>query len=168
MNASLEARQLISQGRLREAGTLLDSALGKAPDNDDLWYLRGVVSLKLNNHENAHECLERALTYSQKALYHKTIGMAHLEMYEVEDAVGAFAHAVEKDPKDAESHFLLAICLILLDDPRAKEHMEKAYLRNRKKTQELLRSFVDNFFVRDPTVRAAVKKELMEKVEKMK
>lgn len=168
MNISLEARNLISQGRLREASELLDKAVGKSPENDDIWYLKAVVSLKLNNHEYAQECLERALTITQKALYHKTMGMAHLEMYEVEHAVDALDKALVKDPKDVEGNFLMAICLVLLDDPRAKRFMEKSYLLDKKATKRMLTEFVEHFFIKDPQVAEGVKKDLMKRIGAIK
>jgi tetratricopeptide (TPR) repeat protein len=168
MNVSLEARNLINQGRLREATILLDKALAATPDNDDLWYLRGAVSLKLNNHDYAQECLEKAIAIAPKALYHKTMGMAHLEMFQVEHAVDALDKALVKEPKDVEGNFLMAISLVLLDDPRAKQFMEKAYLLNKKKTKEMLGDFVHHFFIRDPTVAEGIKKELLKKIESIK
>lgn len=168
MNISLEARTLLSQGRLREASELLDRAVSKAPENDDLWYLKAVVSLKLNNHDYAHECLEKALAITQKALYHKTMGMAHLEMYEIGHAVDALDKALVKDPRDVESNFLMAVCLVLLDDPRAKHFMEKSYLLDKKKTKTLLGDFVHHFFIHDPQVTDGIKKELIKRMGAIK
>lgn len=160
MQPSIAARSLVSEGRLREAGTLLDEELSKSPNNDDLWYMRGIISLKLSNYENAHECFEHALSLKKTARYYKVIGMAHLEMFEIEDAVEAFSHAIELDKKDPETYFFIALCLIFLDDPRSKEYMEKAYLRDKKKTKALLKGFYESFFARDPQLKTKIKKEI--------
>jgi len=165
MEPSIEARNLISTGKLRDAATLLDKELTKTKQNDDIWYLRGIVSLKLNNYEAAHECFERALSIRAKPEYHKVIGMAHLEMFEFKQAVDSFLKASELDKKDAENYVYLGICLVFLDDPRSKEFMEKAYLRDKKKTKEMLVSFYNHFFAKDPSIKEGVKKDLKKRID---
>ncbi|MFA6530988.1 MAG: tetratricopeptide repeat protein [Candidatus Micrarchaeia archaeon] len=164
MKIPILARNLISQGKLREASTLLDQELSKSKNDDDLWYLRGVVSLKLKNYESAYECFERALSIKPRAQYYKIIGMAHLEMFEVGYAAEAFGNALKLNPKDAEANVYVGICLVLLDDPKAKDYLEKAYLLDKKKTGEMLKSFYANFISKDPSVSERVKKELEKKI----
>jgi tetratricopeptide (TPR) repeat protein len=168
MHSSVQARNLIAQGRLREVSSLLDRELSRQPENDDLWYLRGIVSLKLNNHDYAQECFERAVSIKPKSQYHKLTGIAHMQMFQMEDAVEAFAKAAKLDSKDAEVHFFLSLCLMFLDDPRSRAFMQKAYLRDRKKVKELLKSFYKHFFLSDPAIKDGVKKEIEKKIESIR
>lgn len=146
----------------------LDSSISKTPENDDLWYLRAIVSLKLNNYDNAHECLEQAVSLKTKADYFKLIGMAHLEMFEVDHAMEAFMRAIELDKKDAENYLYSAICLMLLDDPKSKEFVEKAYMRDKTKTKKMLKEFYASFLASDLSLSQGIKKEIEKKIESIK
>ncbi len=165
MHPSVEARKLISQGKLREASIFLDHSISKTHDNDDLWYLRAIVSLKLNNYDNAHECLEHAISIKTRAEYFKLIGMAHLEMFEVDHALEAFLKAAELDKKDAENYVYVAICLMLLDDPKSKEFVEKAYTRDKAKTKKMLKEFYSGFLASDVSISQGIKTEIEKKID---
>ncbi|MBI5051371.1 tetratricopeptide repeat protein [Candidatus Micrarchaeota archaeon] len=69
MPALESIRKLILNSKLREAAKELDKALGRAKEEPELWYLRGVCSLKLNNYDYAQECFDYALSFDQKAEY---------------------------------------------------------------------------------------------------
>lgn len=165
MHPSVEARKLISQGKLRDASIFLDSSIAKTPENDDLWYLRAIVSLKLNNYDNAHECLEHAISIKTRAEYFKLIGMAYLEMFEIDHSLEAFLRAIELDKKDAENYIYVAICLIMLDDPKSKEFVEKAYVRDKAKTKKMLKEFYSSFFATDFSITSGIKKEIEKKID---
>jgi len=159
-----KAREYLARGRYKEAGELLDQMLMRSKDNDELWYLRGVVSLKLKSYDAANESFERALSIRRKAEYLRTQGMAFLEMFEVEDAIPAFEAASKLEPKDAVSRFFLGICFMMMDDPRSVDHLKEAIALDPKRTKGLLSNFYSVMFGKDKRISQAQKKKMMEKI----
>lgn len=145
-----QARSLLIKQRYREAADLLDRLLPGNTENDELWYLRGIASLKLKSYDAAQECFERALLLGKKSRYYQIKGMAHFEVFEMEDAAAAFLNALALEPNDATSNFFLAMCYLFLDDPRSDTHIKKAHALNSKKTKQLLLNFYTLFLKDDP------------------
>jgi tetratricopeptide (TPR) repeat protein len=155
-----DARSLIFAGKYREAGVLLDSLLKKEKENDELWYLRGIVSLKLKSYEHAHECFEHALWLNKKAEYYKIKGMAHMEMFELWEALSDFEAALKLDKNDATTYFLIAICYLLLGDERSEYYLKSAWKLNRKRTKTLLKNFYESLIQPDPYTNKKMKDEI--------
>jgi tetratricopeptide (TPR) repeat protein len=162
-----EAKQLISKKKFKEAGTLLDKLLRKK-ENDQLWYLRGLVSLKLRSYESAIEAFEKASMIRKRALYLRMKGISRMELFELEDALDDFEAALALDPNDLLSNFYSAICFMFLDDPQSAKYLRRAYTINRKKTKDLLKNFYIMFFRKDPLVSNAIKEDLARRIGKIK
>ncbi len=160
-----EARSLLGSGRYKEAGALLDSVLASSKSNDEAWYLRGMVFLKTRNYDGAQECFEHALLLGRKSRYYQIKGMAHFELYEMDEAAEAFRNALSLEPDDATTNFFLALSYLFLDDPRADDCMRKAYAQNSKKTAQLLTNFYTLFIKNDPRVNDAQKKMIEERMK---
>lgn len=162
-----DAKALISSGKYREAGRLLDRMLG-ARETHELWYLRGVVSLKLRNYDDAIEDFERALSLRKSALYLRMKGVARLELFELQDAIADFNEALKIEPDDLLSNFYIAVCYMFLDDPRSAGYLKKAFSLDRKKTKELLKDFYVMFFREDPLISKALKTDLETRIDRIK
>ncbi len=89
-----EAKTLVLQGRYKEAGSVLDRLLITLRDDDEAWYLRGIVFLKLKNYDGAQECFGHALILGKKSKYYQIKGMAHFELFEMDEAAGGVAAAL--------------------------------------------------------------------------
>jgi len=163
-----QARALLSQQKYKEAAESIDRLLASNPQMDELWYLRGMVSLKLKNYDAAQECFERALLLGKKSRYYQIKGMAHFELFELDDAVAAFTDALALEPDDATTNLFLAICYLFLDDPRSDAHAKKAYALDPKKTRQLLLNFYTLFLRADPKVPQAQKRKIEERIRDMK
>jgi tetratricopeptide (TPR) repeat protein len=163
-----EARGLIVQQRYREAAGALDRMLAADSGRDELWYLRGIVSLKMKNYDAALECFERALMLGRRSRYYQIKGMAHFELFEMDRAVEAFGEALAIEPRDATTNFFLAICYMFLDDPRSDEHIRRARELDSRRTRQLLLNFYTLFMKDDPRVGAAVKKRIEERMNGLK
>jgi tetratricopeptide (TPR) repeat protein len=161
-------RTLLAQQRYKDAGRVLDAMLMQNRDSDELWYLRGVVSLKLKSYDAAQEHFERALFIKKKAAYFKMKGMAHFEIFELEDAIDAFTDALAIQPKDAETEFFVAVCYMLMDDPRSDRHLKNAQGLDPKRTGQLLSNFYSFFIAGDPRVGDAQKKRIEQKIKSLK
>ncbi len=161
-------RTLLAQQRYRDAGRVLDAMLVQDRNSDELWYLRGVVSLKLKNYDAAQEHFERALSIRRKAGYFKMKGMAHFEIFELDEAVEAFSSALAVEPKDVESEFFVAMCYMLMDDPRSDAHLRRAQELDRSRTGQLLSNFYAFFIEKDPRIGEKRKKTLAQKIKSLK
>jgi len=165
MDEIVKARDFLTKRKYREAGEILDKLLLSNKDNDELWYLRGVLSLKLKNYKRAQECLDRAIFIKKKAEYHKMKGMGYFEIYDLERALESFLESVALEPSDAVSHFFIGISYMMLDDERAADYIRKARQADAKKTKQLLSNFYTLFIERDPRVSDAQKKRIAERIK---
>lgn len=159
-----EAQQLIMKHRYREAAQVLDKLLTQDRENGELWYLRGVASLKMKNYDGAQEYLERALSTGRKAKYFQMMGMAHFELFELKNAISAFDYALGIDSEDVTSAFFSAISYMLLDDPRSTDYLKRAYEISGKRTRQLLLNFYALFLKDDPRISDAQKSKILRKI----
>jgi tetratricopeptide (TPR) repeat protein len=163
-----EVRALFAKQRYADAGRVLDGILRQSKDNDELWYLRGVVCLKLRSYDSAQEYFGRALFIKKKPGYFRMKAMAHFEIFELEEAIDAFTEALALAPKDAESEFFIAVCYMLMDDPRSDLHLKRARQLDPRRTGALLSNFYAFFIEKDPRVGEAQKKSLLQKIKSLK
>lgn len=163
-----QARALLANQRYREAASMIDRLLPRVPNNDELWYLRGMASLKLKNYDAAQECFERALLLGRKSRYYQIKGMAHFEVFEMEEASGAFLNALALEPNDATTNFFLAMCYLFLDDPRSDVHIKRAYQLDGKKTKQLLMNFYTLFLKDDPRINENQRKAIEARIRSLK
>lgn len=162
-----EAKILISNEKFREAGRLLDRLIRKK-ESDELWYLRGVVSLKLRSYDAAIEAFERAVFMKRSALYLRMMGVAKMELFELEDAIEDFKESLQLDPNNLLSNFYSAICYMFLDDPKSAKYLRMAYAIDKKRTKKLLNNFYIMFFRKDPLVSKAIKDNLKRRIDRIK
>lgn len=167
MEAMEQARSLLIARRYREAAALLDKLILADSQDDGVWYLRGVASLKLKNYDGAMECFERALLLDRKSAYYQIKGMAHFELFEIDEALAAFNEALSIEDKNPTTHLFLSLCYLFLDDPRSDEHLKKALAIDAKKTKQLLLNFYTLFIKDEPRVGIGVKKNIRERIRKL-
>lgn len=157
---------LVEKKRYEEAAILLDEVLAKqkAPE---LYYLRGIISIRLKNYEYAIECLERAMADGgDKKEILRAMASAYMEQGKF---LQAKEHLEEMDKKDVDAYFLLSISSIFLNDPiTAKEYMNLAYLKDRERTKELLEHFYHVFIRPNPELTEKEKEFLWNKIKSVK
>lgn len=162
------ARELLRELKFKEAAAVLDRLLLADSGNDELWYLRGVISLKMRSYDAAQDCFERALLLGRQSRYHQIKGMAHFELFEIDKAVEAFTEALDIEPEDPTTNFFLAICYLFLDDPRSDAHIKKAKQLDGRKTKQLLLNFYSLFLKEDPRITPVQKKKIEERLKGVK
>jgi len=167
METETKAEELISKGKYLSAAKLLDTLLLTQKNNDNIWYLRGVASLRRKNYEYAHECFERASIIRKKPEYFRAMGMTHLEIFELEDAIEDFEHALSLSAKDVLSHFFLSLCYLFMDSPKGDHHMKAAYSLDKKRTKQLLSNFYHIYFRNDPRIHSNLKSGLEKRIKKL-
>jgi len=162
-----EVQQFINNKEYKKASKALDELIAKGDGLGELWFLKGVVSLKMRNYRVAHEYLERALMVEKKAEYYRVKGMAHFEIFEIEDAIENFKEALAMDENDVTANFFLSISYMFLDNPQAEEYLKKAKEIDSKKTKQLLRNFYSMFLKDDPKISEAQKRKIEERISKI-
>jgi tetratricopeptide (TPR) repeat protein len=163
-----EAKALLGAQKYKEAAEALDRMLLISPGKDELWYMRGIVSLKMRSYDAAQDCFERALMLGRKSKYYQIKGMAHFELFEMEEAVEAFREALAIEPEDPTTNFFLAMCYLFLDDPKADDHIRKARSQDGKKTKQLLLNFYALFLKGDSRVNEVQKKRIEDRLKLLK
>jgi len=162
-----EAKSLIAGEKYREAGRILDRLIMKK-ETHELWYLRGLVSLKTKSYDSAIEAFERAITMRKTALYLRMRGVARMELFELEEAIRDFDEALRLESKDLLSNFYTAVCYMFLDNPKSSQYLKAAYSLDSKRTKELLKDFYVMFFRKDPLISDAIKGELARRIDRIK
>ncbi len=162
-----EAQRFLGQQKYKEAAKVLDRLLSSDKENGELWYLRGVVSLKMKNYDAAQEYFERALFTGEKAKYYQMKGVAHFEIFELRQAIDAFSNALALEPSDATSSFFIAISYMLLDDPRSTDYIKKAHEISGRRTKHLLLNFYKLFLKDDPRISDAQKSKIERRIKSL-
>lgn len=158
------ARNLLAEGKYREAEEILDRLIRENRENDELWYFLGVLAVKLKNYDSAREYLERALSLNKKPEYLWFKGMTFMETLEIEDAIGSFEEVLEIDKNNINANFFLSICYLLLDDPRSEKYLKKSYELDGKKTKQLLNNFFE-VFINKRVLIAGLKSKIEKEIE---
>jgi tetratricopeptide (TPR) repeat protein len=154
--AADDIQALINQGKYKEA----HGALERMKDDERKYFLKGIIAIKQKNYDAAQEFFYRASEISKKPEYFRMMGIAHLEIFEMEEALEDFKKAISLDENDATSHFFISISYLFMDNPKAEEHMRKARGLDEKKTKQLLRNFYTLFIKDDPMATDAQKKRM--------
>jgi tetratricopeptide (TPR) repeat protein len=162
------ARELFEKQKYSDAVDVLDQLLLTNKKKDELWYLRGVASLKLKNYGVAHECFDRALSLNRKPGYYQIKGMAYFEVFDIDSAIEAFNNSLDLDSDNIMTSLFLAVCYLLADDPRADVQIRKSYKIDSKKTRQFLLNFYALFLKGDPRVSDAQKKKIELQIRGMK
>lgn len=157
---------LINQGKYAEAAKALDKELAKK-ERPHLYYLRAIVSYKLKNYDYANEMLEHALFMKKNPDYLKLKALVLMETLEFAEAFEVLKELIEQK-KDAEAYFLAALCLIFLGDQKSRDYMQLAYLSDKLKTKALINEFYLNFFKNNHFIKEKEKKEIEDKIKKLK
>jgi len=152
--------QKLQKGKVEEVRATARELIRKDREGPEGWFLMGMVSHYKGNEDYALECFERALYLQKSEKFHKAKSVAHMALFEFEEAAQDLkkALALKKDP---ESHFLLSIALMFLSHPRASDEMLEAYRLNPGKTREMLQNFFHAFFRDDKSIPEKEKKEIM-------
>lgn len=160
-------KQFIQNNKLFEATEGLEELLSQDKDHDELWYLRGIISLKLKNYDYAHECFENAVHRQQKVEYYKIDGMAYMETYDVKNAIQKFEAALRIN-EDLEIYFFLAICHTFLADEKASAYFGAALKIDKNKTMQMARQFFKEFFKEQHGLNFPLKEKIKQKIEQLK
>lgn len=158
-----ETLALLRAGKIEELRKRAKETLKKSKWDPESWFIMGMVAQYEGRMEYAHECFERALHTKPDPRYYRAKASVHMELFEFEDAIEDLQKALEIS-EDADSLFLVGMCLLFLDSPDAAKYMKKAHKKNPERTKELLREFFLRFFKDDRSISEKAKKELWKKI----
>lgn len=159
-----KAKKLLADKAYKKAARLIDKLLGKDKENDELWYLRGIVALKLRDYDAAQEAFEHAIWINAKPEYWKMKGIIHMEACQMEEAIHCFQQTLRINKRDVQTLVFVSLCYMFLDDPTSQEYIRRAYISNKKKTKELLKNFYSIFFKPNTCITPSVQRALEKKL----
>lgn len=160
-----KAGELIEKNSLENAQEILDSLLLNNPENDRALYLRAIIHQKRKSYNMAIETFTKAISIKRKKEYLRELALCNFEIFDLEESMKNLKGALEIDQKDFISNFFYSMCLILMDDPRAKRALENTKKLDEKKTKLLLKSFAQLFINKDPRLSLEYKKNIDRKIE---
>lgn len=153
----------LSEGKVDAVRKTASKRLKANRDDPEGWFLMGMVSHEKGNEGYALECFERALYLKRTGKYHKAKSMSHMGLFEFEEAASELKKSLEFK-KDVESHFMLYVALLFLNDTGAEKHLAAAHRINPAKTKKMLREFFNSFFRDDSSIPEKEKKLMMKKL----
>lgn len=160
-----ESLALLRAGKMNEMRARAKELLRKDKLNPEAWFMLGMAAQHDGQRNYALECFERALYVKPDPKYYRAKASVHMESFEFGAALEDLQAALDIK-EDAESLFLLALCLIFLDSPDAGMHMRKAMQKDPKRTKELLQELFIKFFKEDKGIPERKKKEMWAKLSK--
>ncbi|MDD2655472.1 MAG: tetratricopeptide repeat protein [Candidatus ainarchaeum sp.] len=158
-----ESLALLRAGKVSELRKRAKDALKKDKMDPEAWFMLGMAAQHEGQRPHAIECFERALYVKPDPKYYRAKASVHMESFEFEQAVEELQEALDIK-EDADSLFLLAICMLFLDSPDAARYMHRAHQLDKKRTKELLRDFFLRFFKDDKGISDKEKKRLWAKI----
>ena|GEM_PF-1042261 len=153
----------LSEGKVGAVRKTASRRLKADRDDPEGWFLMGMVSHEKGNEEYALECFERSLYLKRTGKYHKAKSMSHMGLFEFEEAASELRKSLDIN-KDAESHFMLYVALLFLNDTGAEKHLAAAHRMKPAKTKKMLREFYNSFFRDDRSIPEKEKKLMMKKL----
>ena len=125
-----EAVRAVDAGDLERAEPLLLQIVGLNPRDAEAWHMLAVIAIRGGRASEAIDSATRALQLDRhNHLYLNTLGIAHGEMQQLEEAVRWFRRALKERPDYAEGHYNLGKVHGKLGNP---SEAERCYLRARQ------------------------------------
>ena len=107
------AAQLIAQGKIDDAGKVIDDAMKEQPENHELWFSKGVVAQERGQVEEAVAAWTKTLELSPGFVPALSgLGAVALAKEAYAEAESHFRAAIAADPEFVPAHYNLAIALL--------------------------------------------------------
>lgn len=168
MEKAEEARikTLLAKRKYREAKKILDSYALKNKQDETVWYLLGIIAMRMKNYELAHEHFERSISIRKNRDSLLLDGLAYLEMLDTESAKNRFISFLEIEPGNQEANFYLGICYLLEGNQISSEYIKKAYEANKRRTAVMLNDFFREVIEKNPVYSQNDKEEIRKILQK--
>ncbi len=129
----------LRSGDLKLAQEHLDKAQKMAPSHPDVYYLYGLLYIRMGNTAQARAALERTVNlYPEHAAAQSTLGTLLYSLAEYRAAVTALEKAVQLQPQSWQSHRALALCYLSEKSlEKARAHVERALELSGNKAPEM-------------------------------
>ena len=125
-----QAASAVDAGDLQRAEPLLYQIVGLNPRDAEAWHMLAAIAIRSGRGEEAIESAKRAHQLERRNhLYLNTLGIAHSEAGELEEAVRCFRRALKERSSHADSHYNLGKAQRKLEQ---WSDAERSYLRARQ------------------------------------
>ncbi len=160
-----ELLALLSKGKAGEVRRIAKERLAKDKGDAEAWFMLGMAAKHEGDSMRAMECYTRALYSKVSQKYLKAIAHLHMERFEFEAAANHLHRALGLK-KDADVNFMLGVCYLFLDSPKARLHIREAWRIDPERTRKLLREFYNDFFRDDEGIPEEEKKAILERLSR--
>ncbi len=124
-----EAYKLHLAGDYKGAENLYKQILEITPNNAEVLNLLGILNYQIKNFNEAADLILKAIKLEDNVYYYECLGSVYLNIKEFEYAKRVFEIAAERNPKNPENHFNLAMSYKGIGE---YEKAEKSYLETLK------------------------------------
>jgi len=147
------------KGECESALACFSKILSEKPSRIYLWYMKGMCLYQLGRFEEARECFDEASKLDPVfALPYLAKGMCAFVLWKTREAIKNFGEVLSRDAKNIEAHLMLFACYVFLEnEKKAKEHLKKALLLNKKEAHRIAQRFFETFFLGSPDVPSETK-----------
>ena len=161
--------ELYDSGLNEEALKCYNEIIEFMPEVGIGWYLKGMCLYKIDKFDEAIGCFDKAGEIDKdQYLPFQAKGMALVRLFRFEEAIQCFRQALERNPKDVETMFLVAACFIFLgDEEKAREWVNTAMRFDPLKTKGLLQSFFETFVLKDENITSDEKLDIQKMIDEL-
>jgi tetratricopeptide (TPR) repeat protein len=103
----LEALLLTRKGQFSDALSLLNKILERDQSNATAWHLRGQVYYARGDYDKAIDDFKKAKTITPTTRIRTDLARAYLRAGRSDDAINELSYAVETEPSDVETYYML-------------------------------------------------------------
>lgn len=156
-------------GLCRDALKCYEEVVNFKPDTGVAYYLKGMCLYRLNRLHEAIGCFEKSVGLDRdEQLPHQAKGICLMRLKKYEEAIESLKKALQKNPKDVETMFLIACCFLFMEDEEsAREWVDISKRFDPMQTRGMLQLFFEIFVLGSEELSKDEKEVLKKTLEKM-
>jgi tetratricopeptide (TPR) repeat protein len=139
-----QAEQLIQNGELDQAKTLIEEHLQRDPSSIEAYNLLGIVDTNKKDYDQALEAFQRALKLDPNSTAtHNNLGNLYLTQQKVDAAQQEFSTVLKIAPANRDAHYNLGLLFLAKGSPLAAiRHLQQVSPQTRDTRFNLIRAYL--------------------------
>ncbi len=139
-----QAEQLIQNGELDEAKTLIEEQLQRDPSSVEAYNLLGIVDTNKKDYDQALEAFQRALKVDPNSTAtHNNLGNLYLTQQKLDAAQQEFSTVLKIAPTNRDAHYNLGLLFLAKGSPLAAiRHLQQVSPQTRDTRFNLIRAYL--------------------------
>lgn len=134
-------------GLCRDALACYNEVVEFKPECGVSYYLKGMCLYRLGKFQEAIECFEKSVGLDKdEQLPHQAKGICLMRLKKFEPAIHCFKKALQKNPREVETMFLISCCFLFLEDEQsAREWVDISRKLDPMQARGMLQLFFEIF-----------------------